>query len=107
MDTNGFQRLILFNIKDKVTIKIPPLGGIIGRSGDIEPSYFEKNSYISRKHAKLTYMRGGYLIEDLGSSNGTKVNGLKLYKNTSVHIKGGDTITLADIEFEVKYHFKY
>lgn len=106
MDTNGFQRLFLFNIKDKIVIKIPPLGGIIGRFGDIEPSYFEKNSYVSRKHAKLTYMRGGYLIEDLGSANGTKVNGLKLYKNTSVHIRGGDIITLANMDFEVKYRFK-
>lgn len=103
MDISGMQKLRLKNLKDGTIINIPPLGGILGRSGDITPSYFINNHYISRNHAKISYMRGSYLIEDLGSKNGTKVNGLSLDKNRSVHIRGGDTIKLANIEFEVSY----
>jgi predicted component of type VI protein secretion system len=33
---------------------------------------------ISRKHARLTLQPGGFQIEDLGSTNGTFVNGMRL-----------------------------
>jgi hypothetical protein len=33
---------------------------------------------ISRRHARLTYQGGKYIIEDLGSTNGTLVNGQRL-----------------------------
>lgn len=103
MDISGIQTLRLKNLKDGTVINIPPLGGVLGRAGDINPSYFSNNHFVSRLHAKITYMRGTYLIEDLGSINGTKVNGLPLDKNRSVHIRGGDTIKLANLEFEVSY----
>ena len=33
---------------------------------------------ISRRHARLFFQNGGYIIEDLGSTNGTFVNGQKI-----------------------------
>jgi hypothetical protein len=33
---------------------------------------------ISRKHARLTAQTGGYILEDMGSTNGTYVNGQRL-----------------------------
>ncbi len=33
---------------------------------------------ISRRHARLVYQQGNYLLEDLGSSNGTFLNGQRL-----------------------------
>lgn len=105
MDISGIQKLCLKNLKDGTVIIIPPLGGILGRAGDINPAYFSANPYISRNHAKISYIRGGYVIEDLGSKNGTKVNGLPLDRDRSVHIRGGDTINLANIEFEISYVF--
>ena len=33
---------------------------------------------ISRRHARLTYQGGKYILEDLGSTNGTFVNGQRL-----------------------------
>ena len=105
MDISGIQKLCFKNLKDGATIVIPPLGGVLGRCGNINPSYFSPNHYISRNHAKITYARGGYVIEDLGSKNGTKINGLPLYKDIRVHIRGGDTIKLANMEFEISYLF--
>ncbi|MDI6814452.1 MAG: FHA domain-containing protein [Desulfitobacteriaceae bacterium] len=33
---------------------------------------------VSRKHARLIWQAGGYLLEDLGSTNGTFINGQRL-----------------------------
>lgn len=33
---------------------------------------------VSRKHARLIWQAGGYILEDLGSTNGTFVNGQRL-----------------------------
>ena len=48
----------------------------IGR--DIANDIVINDPEISRKHAKLTRQTGGYLLEDLGSTNGTYVNGQRL-----------------------------
>ena len=49
---------------------------------------------ISRRHAKITAFRGRHLIEDLGSTNGTAVNGRPLNQGQRVPLQPGDHITL-------------
>jgi pSer/pThr/pTyr-binding forkhead associated (FHA) protein len=49
---------------------------------------------ISRRHAKIAAFRGRHLIEDLGSTNGTKVNGRPLNQGQRVPLQPGDHITL-------------
>ncbi|HID65060.1 MAG TPA: FHA domain-containing protein [Anaerolineae bacterium] len=49
---------------------------------------------ISRRHAKITAFRGRHLIEDLGSTNGTVVNGRPLNQGQRVPLQPGDHITL-------------
>jgi pSer/pThr/pTyr-binding forkhead associated (FHA) protein len=49
---------------------------------------------ISRRHAKIVAFRGGHLIEDLGSTNGTVVNGRPLNQGQRVPLQHGDHITL-------------
>ncbi|MEW6220777.1 MAG: FHA domain-containing protein [Thermodesulfobacteriota bacterium] len=50
------------------------------------------NTAISRQHARLEMMRGIYLVTDLGSLNGTFVNGQKIGATTPV--TEDDTITI-------------
>ena len=50
------------------------------------------SSAVSRRHAKLTRGSEGYVIEDLGSSNGTFVNSQKLTGKRQ--LKAGDQIRL-------------
>ena len=45
---------------------------------------------ISRHHAQLSWRGSGYLLEDLGSANGTWVNGAKV--TSPVTLRTGDTI---------------
>ncbi len=49
---------------------------------------------VSRRHARLTREGSGYTVEDLGSSNGTYVNGQKLTQRYT--LKSGDQIQLGN-----------
>src|SRR6187200_592773 len=60
---------------------------IIGRSSDLDMVLVE--DMVSRKHAKIETKGGQVIIQDLGSTNGTFVNGEKIKK---VRLKEGDRI---------------
>ncbi len=52
--------------------------------------------YISRHHAWVLQMQGGYWVEDLGSTNGTYLNGEVL--NERKQIYAGDRLTFGKTE---------
>jgi hypothetical protein len=70
-----------------------PLGDsgelVIGRSSELDLVLVE--DMVSRKHAKVTLGAGGITIADLGSTNGTFVNGEKVRR---AQIKEGDRILI-------------
>ncbi|MCE9647063.1 MAG: FHA domain-containing protein [Chloroflexi bacterium] len=49
---------------------------------------------ISRKHSRLSFQGGKYVLEDLGSTNGTFVNGQRLAG--PVVLKAGDVVSLGE-----------
>ena len=72
-----------------------PLGEgvfVIGREKACDICIDDKT--VSRKHAKLSYRDGVHTLEDLGSGNGTMVNGKKI---TSKKLKNGDSVTIGAI----------
>src|SRR5438477_3975914 len=62
---------------------------VIGRSSDLDMVLVE--DMVSRKHAKIASVAGQVTIQDLGSTNGTFVNGEKIKK---VRLKEGDRILI-------------
>jgi pSer/pThr/pTyr-binding forkhead associated (FHA) protein/PAS domain-containing protein len=52
---------------------------------------------VSRKHAKITRNGSSYYLEDLGSQNGTWVNGHPLDPGFQIEIKEGDIITFGHV----------
>ena len=60
---------------------------VIGRSSELDMVLVE--DMVSRKHAKITLQGGKITIEDLGSTNGTFVNGEKV---KTARLKEGDRI---------------
>jgi hypothetical protein len=76
-------------------------GAILGRSRDCDITLNDPN--VSRRHAELRPDgRGGWVIEDLGSTNGVRVNGRPISAPTP--LKPGDRIALgtADVRFVVE-----
>ena len=53
---------------------------------------------ISKKHAMITRDNGAYYLKDLGSTNGTLVNGTRLDKRP-VKIHDKDVVSFARYEF--------
>ena len=62
---------------------------VIGRSSELDMVLVE--DMVSRKHAKITFAAGKITIEDLGSTNGTFVNGEKIKQ---ARLKEGDRILI-------------
>lgn len=67
---------------------------VIGRTPDCDIKI--DNPAISRKHASIEFANGEYMITDLGSSNGTHLNGELL--SGPGRLKAGDVIGLAKFE---------
>ena len=56
---------------------------------------------VSRRHAKITKQDGMLVIEDLGSVNGTFVNGHKLPPYSTEAIHSGDVIQLGQLTIKI------
>lgn len=75
-------------------IELPPGGVVIGRSSSCEIVLEDPNA--SRRHASVTHGANGWQVEDLGSTNGVKVNGRQV---TGAHgLRSGDRIELGHTE---------
>jgi pSer/pThr/pTyr-binding forkhead associated (FHA) protein len=74
---------------------------VIGRedaSLQIDFDGYPDGKYISHRHAQIVRMNAQYYIEDLGSSNHTWVNDIKLASGQSEPLKDGDKIRFGKIE---------
>jgi diguanylate cyclase (GGDEF)-like protein len=69
----------------------------IGRSGAVGISLPEVMS-ISRKHARLRYAGSTVTVEDLGSTNGTYINGQPIHGRTV--LRSGDRFQTAAVHFK-------
>ena len=58
---------------------------------------------VSGKHCELSFQDGYWYVRDLGSTNGTKVNGTVIALNQRKVLRPGDEITIARRRFKVTY----
>lgn len=70
---------------------------VMGRSTDSDIAL--NDSFLSGAHARLELRGDEWLLEDLGSTNGTFVNGFEVRDPTSVNI--GDVIRIGRIELRL------
>ena len=61
-----------------------------------------ENRAVSRKHAKILWKKETYYIMDLGSVNGTFVNGVEVEGENQIQLHHGDKIVLANEVFEFR-----
>ncbi len=69
----------------------------IGREGDIALS----DGRVSRRHAQITNTDGVLVIEDLGSTNGTKVGTAKLGPGEKKTLTAGDKVSFGGLELQL------
>jgi len=67
---------------------------VIGRTPECDVCVYEAG--VSRRHARICAEGEGYFIEDMGSSNGTRVNGVAVKQQP---LKEGDLLTLGAVVF--------
>lgn len=73
---------------------IRPGQSSVGREGDIAIN----EARISRRHAQVTSANDQITVEDLGSTNGTKVNGQPLQAGEKRVLNPGDTVSFGGVE---------
>lgn len=57
--------------------------------------------YVSGRHARFTLMGQNLFVEDLGSTNGTAVNGQRISSPTALRDK--DVVTIGDVAIRVRF----
>lgn len=70
---------------------------LIGRTSECDVILYDPG--VSRKHARIFSEGNGFFVEDMGSSNGTRVNGETVKKQA---LKDGDAISLGPVVFAFK-----
>lgn len=74
-------------------------GGLtLGRSGSADIQL--DDNYASGIHARIFARRGGWIVEDMGSTNGTLLNGEDL--EGQAEVRDGDLISIGDTELRVE-----
>jgi len=77
---------------------LPLREGPFGRRGGIWPE-LSSCQYVSGSHGNIVKDGADWVIEDVGSTNGTFVNGARIQRQT---LKIGDRVTIATLEFTVE-----
>lgn len=74
---------------------------LIGSSREYADGVITFNKAISRRHCMILKEMNDYYIVDVGSANGTYLNGVRINKNIKMKIKNGDIIKIANSEFRI------
>lgn len=93
--------LELFHVQTNTSFELPPNFTVI-RVGkpkdqfipDINVANLPSSDFVSRLHAEIQVKQNTYYLVDLGSSNGTYLNNIKLEPTKCYPLKLGDKIDL-------------
>jgi pSer/pThr/pTyr-binding forkhead associated (FHA) protein len=85
--------LTLARVSDAFTISVQS-GCILGRAGGTS-EFFKESKTVSRRHARVVYKDGTWAVEDMGSTNGTYLNGRRVENDRPHALQKGDTLSLS------------
>jgi pSer/pThr/pTyr-binding forkhead associated (FHA) protein len=81
-------------VLDGKRLTLGPGPTVLGRSRECDVTLADTN--VSRRHAELRPQGERWLIADLGSTNGTRVNGRRIAD--PVALEDGDVVVLGETE---------
>ncbi len=88
-DPPGAILVVQSGVKDPGQIPLDELSHILGRLPHAEVGLY--NPFVSRKHAEIGFSEDGYFIRDLGSKNGTYVDGVRVGSERRI-LEGGELV---------------
>ena len=92
---------------EQIALRVPgraiarPSGAVVGRS-PFEGEVVLNHPEVSRRHFRLFVENGSLRVEDLGSTNGTHLDGVALDRNASRSFGAGAQLRVGEIEFTVQ-----
>ena len=81
---------ILYPEEDRRTVQIPEAGLLIGREPSCDLCLTDE--FVSAKHCKIFSENGTFFLEDLGSTNGTTIDGMEVEEKSV--LKEGQSIQI-------------
>ncbi|MFN8609993.1 MAG: zinc ribbon domain-containing protein [Vulcanimicrobiota bacterium] len=87
---------------EKDTILLGRRSPVDGIFPEVDLTDYDTDSYISRRHGRITRHDSGFVYEDLGSSNGSWVNGNKLQAHIQQPLGEGNSLRLGKTEMVVR-----
>jgi hypothetical protein len=90
----------LYSQSDETTLGRISEGQPIIPDVDLTP-YKAYEAGVSRMHASIRFIDEQVTITDLGSANGTRINGMKISSHIPHPIKHGDILTLGKFKIQV------
>jgi hypothetical protein len=88
-----------FRGKNILIGRVDPASGVVSRVLGVDLTDLEdpQNPSVSRRHARILFRDGDYLIQDLRSTNGTCVNGTMLPQEARLALHHSDEVQFGDI----------
>ena len=92
---------------ERIALKIPGVslvedaGAVVGRSPS-EAAFIINHEQVSRRHFRLLLVSGQVMIEDLGSTNGTSVNGIPLDPGAPQPLDDGSRLQTGNLALTVR-----
>lgn len=102
IELSGVDRFSAYYLKiDAAELGDMSHGLSVGRDSGCSPFAIEDET-ISREHARLLMHAGHFAIADVGSTNGTKLNGRLLGRDEHVRLRSGDRLAFGSAVFTVR-----
>lgn len=98
-DIQPIARLVSSRVQHVLVAEREQVDVLIGR---FDADFLLRSSSASREHARLCGSPDALLLEDLGSSNGTWVNGVRCTAHEAVSVQFGDELKFADESYRLE-----
>ncbi len=95
--------------KTRIPLDFADTALLVGRGDSDTPvdinltSHLQAASGVSRQHALLTQRADGIYVEDLASTNGTRINGFTLPANQPYRLRNSDEIEFGQLRTIIRF----
>jgi hypothetical protein len=96
---SGATLIVLQGAQAGASYPLPRTPVVIGREEGVDISI--RDPEMSRRHGRIRWQDGAFVVEDLGSTNGTTLNGVPI--SGPQQVRPGDTIGMGQTLFELRW----